>query len=178
MEQYAPDDSVCPLATMAAEPSLKHGSPSATTHEENLRLRRELSAIYASKTWRWDPKFTVGFNNCLLVDVNDVKHDDGCVCFTILPPVYQSVPFGNTIALRVGTISIATVLNQISDTMYANDGRPLCLCLPTFPFGSRVTALNLNCLSRSGSPVSGLLHVSIIDNPADLAGAESIQLLI
>ena len=56
MEQYAPDVVYAPLQQWLQNPKLKHGSPSATTHEENLRLRSELNAIYASKTWRWGSK--------------------------------------------------------------------------------------------------------------------------
>ena len=57
LDNYAPDKVYAPLRHWLGAPKLKHRTPSPSTHIENLRLRSELDAIYASKTWIWGSKF-------------------------------------------------------------------------------------------------------------------------
>ena len=56
VDNYDPDTVYAPLRTWLTSPNLRHRPPSPSIHDENLRLRRELDGIYASKTWRWGSK--------------------------------------------------------------------------------------------------------------------------
>lgn len=56
VDNYAPEVVYDPLRKWLQSPVLKHRPPSPSTHEENLRLRKELDTIYDSKTWRWGSK--------------------------------------------------------------------------------------------------------------------------
>ena len=55
-ERYAPEKVYEPIEQWLQSPTLHHRVPSTSTHDENIRLRKELQTIYNTKTWRWGSK--------------------------------------------------------------------------------------------------------------------------